>query len=153
MDFRCYIVSLTYHRQFAKLTIVTITFMMVYVPWTRLNQQTIEFSHLESNWTLSKKGPYCRCTICLFTRAACHHSQQPAISEAPRSNQTIPRVPRPGEKVDKVELDIIWLVVSTPKNISQLGWLFPKWKKYKMFETTNQPVNKLITSYWYYDEL
>ena len=31
--------------------------------------------------------------------------------------------------------------------------IIPKMEKYKMFETTNQPVNKLITSYWYYDEL
>ena len=32
MDFSYYIVSLTYHWQFAKLTIVTITYIMVYVP-------------------------------------------------------------------------------------------------------------------------
>ena len=35
-----------------------------------------------------------------------------------------------------------WLVVSTPlKNISQLGWLFPK---YKMFQTTNQIMSNRV---------
>ena len=34
-----------------------------------------------------------------------------------------------------------WLVVWTPpKNISQLGWLFPIYGKIKMFQTTNQIV-------------
>ena len=33
----------------------------------------------------------------------------------------------------------IWLVVSPPlKDISQLGWWFPIYGKYKMFQTTNQ---------------
>ena len=57
----------------------------------------------------------------------------------------------------KTELNT-WLVVSTPlKNISQLGWLFPRYGNIKfMFQTTNQryeyiptiPLSSHIKLYW-----
>ena len=38
-----------------------------------------------------------------------------------------------------------WLVVSTPlKNISPLGWFFPIYGKWKMFQTTNHKSSNLI---------
>ena len=45
-----------------------------------------------------------------------------------------------GSSVSWVYANLDWLVVSTPlKNISQLGWLFPKYGTIKaMFQTTNQ---------------
>ena len=40
-----------------------------------------------------------------------------------------------------------WLVVSTPlKNISQFGWLFPIYRRFKMFQTTNPNVSGLNPS-------
>ena len=43
-----------------------------------------------------------------------------------------------GYNGDRISIDNDWLVVSTPpKNISQLGLLFPIYGKEKMFQTTN----------------
>ena len=52
-----------------------------------------------------------------------------------------------GYNGDRISIDNDWLVVSTPpKNISQLGLLFPIYGKEKMFQTTNQ---MRVLVYWW----